>query len=580
MSAILSYVGVTESGSALSRFIDGVTEDLVIGAGVVWPANFQLFVASTVAGTWTLDFTVMFVSLPNDFSNIPSDGLYVGQNTVGGNNGGLFFSKAGIAWAPCVRVVAGALTPDSYSVLPSSQFLISEGEYYSFRIAVSQTSGKSYIYVTKTSDLSTIGHQLRYVLAATSSATCLSSQSRTIVGANGLATANVLSLDSICLADGLIVPDTCDPIHTITKNLSMQWGLGMWGLQAWGGAGLYTFTVVGAGQPNPTQITPITGSTIGGDEFVLTGTDLATFFYNDTFSDGVLNNVLWGQLGPNPVTEGPIGPAGAVQCNTGSIPGSYSGIEAQLLKLKGDFHDQIDFNISTNFLKNLPASEVTLAAIEAYDDPGNFIRLSYIVKGPTAKTGTIRCEVWKGGVQLHVLEQPYSASTGTLGIMRYYDDVEQDSRAVFWLNGNQIQKTFDAPSCTLTLRIFSFNGGSPYQIQSSFDSFKAKTVVLFKGPSGVEPSTAVIEVSEFRVRGLTPATVGEWAGLVDIQVSNGAGTCCRGTLAQAFTYVYPEAFVVGRAQPFRPTTREMSLTNDPALRNIGPNVGNSLRKQF
>jgi hypothetical protein len=581
MSQILTYLGVTEIGSPLQRLIDPVSEDLVIGAGLPWPGGYQLVMAATTTGSWTLDFTVQFLNLPADFVSPTISGMYVGHNSApGGMNGGLLFSKLGVAWAPCVRLLSGNFYPDTFTLLPGSDLLISEGEYYSIRIAVSTASNKSYIYITKTADLPIDGHQLRYILAGSPSSLCLDSQARTIISVTGNLIQNVLALDSICLGDGLIVPNTCDPITTYTAQVLSQWGLGQWGLNTWGGTGTYTFTVVGAGAPNPTSVDPNVGSTLGGDQVAIAGTDLATDFFNDTFSDGILNTVLWGQLGINPVVEGPLGPSGMLSVDTGVLPGSFSGLESIALRLLGDFYDQIGFSVTTQFLKNKPSSEVALAVLEAKEDDGNLIRMSYIVSGPSASGGTIKCEVWKSGTLRHIFTQPYSGAEGTLGIMRFQDTVENDNRAAFWLNGNKIFQSFDAPDCDLTLRFYAYNGASPYQVQTSFDNFVAKSVVLFRGPGGVQPAAGVTEVSEFRLRVLTPPTTNEWAGLVDILVTNGSATCCRGVLSNAFTYQFPEAFVVGRSQPFRPTDKELSLTNDPVLRNIGPNVGNGLRKQF
>jgi len=375
------------------------------------------------------------------------------------------------------------------------------------------------------------------------------------------------------------VPEVCTPFSTLSGIVLGPWGSGFWGFGAWGGGGLTLIPVVGGGAPVFGSIEPTEGTTLGGTEFTILGANLVSLLFNDNFNDAILDNILWIPLGSGSVNETPFGPTGSVRCQTTNTPGSYAGLQARQLAPKSDFHIQLNFSIQTAFLTSTPPSEVVLATIDAALDPGNFLRISYVMTGPTATTGTIRCEVWRFGTRFHVFETPYSTSSGSLGLMRFYDPVNDDHHAVFWLNGNKLVDFFDCTPCTVQVRFFAYNGASPYQVETWFDNFISHSVVVFCTPFGCDIATNLVEVTDFKLRGKSPPTVGEWAGLTDVRVTNGSGNGCVAICSQCWTYQYPEAFVVGRSEPFRPTRREASFTNDPVLRNPNPNTGLGLRRQ-
>jgi hypothetical protein len=605
MANILGFASVGSFGGS-NLTIDPITEDLIIVSGggpdspgwgmgpygmYPWAGGTYPFandsgitISSTVPSMWTLDFTVDFLSLPVDFSTIATNHVFIGQQAPsGGSVAGLLFSQAGIMYTPCAHISAGSLIVESGSqqFLPSSNFLVSEGEYWTIQIAVSPVSNNCYIYVTKTVDLETLGPQLRYIVARTSAGSCATPPgSETLIAVRGTTGSfSAISLNSICLGTGLIVPNTCQPLETITTQVLGSWGSEMWGGDVWGGAGTYTFAVDGGGFPTIEEIIPNVGTTLGGTSFVITGENLATFFFNDNFNEGLLNTVLWSPLGPLPPVVGPLGPLGTLQVQTTSTPGSYGGVQAVALEPQGDFHVQVDFTVLNQFLLTQPPSEVTLAAIDAATDAGNYARISFIVKGPSATNGIIRCEVWKFGTQVHLFETPFSNNFGTLGLMRYFDPIVGSNHAAFWLNGAKIFDVYDMTSCQVTLRLMTWNEHAPYNIQTQFDNFISHSVVVFVGNAGCDVATNVIEVTNNRIRGTSPATVGQWAGPTDIRVTSGVGTCCTADCIGCWTYEFPAAFVVGRSQPFRPTNREASFTNDPQLRNPGLNIGLGLRRQ-
>jgi hypothetical protein len=585
MSNILGFVGVSSFGNP--GHINPMTEDLILasGGGIIPPGASGITISSAVPGMWTLDFTIDFLNLPVDFSNLVNDHVFVGQQSApGGSIAGLFFSQAGIEYAPCVHLSGGSLVVESTpEFLTSSSFLVSENTYYSIRIAVSTVSNQTYIYLTKTSDLPSDGYILRYVLPRTPSSSCITPPvDQTFISVNGtVGSGTAIALDSICLGTGLIVPNTCQPIENVTvESHNGQWGSGPWGSGQWGGGTSFeTLPVDGGGIPTITSVTPNTGPTTGGTPFAIQGTNLASFFFNDNFNEGYLDTTLWAALGPTLITVAPFGLAGKCNLETSTVPGSYSGIQANLLQPQGDFHVQIDFNVLNAFLVTLPSTEVTLVAIDAAIDSGNYARLSYVVKGASATTGTIRCEVWNSATQIHLFEMPYSTNSGSMGVMRYFDPLVNGNHAAFWLNGTKIFDCFDMPASEVKLRIFAWNEASPYDVQVQLDNFISHSVIVFVGVSGCDVATGIIEVATSRIRAVSPPTQNAWAGAVDLRVTSGVGSCCTVDCHDCWTYTFPAAFVVGRSEPYRPTRREVSLTNDPILRNPGPNIGLGLQRQ-
>jgi hypothetical protein len=377
------------------------------------------------------------------------------------------------------------------------------------------------------------------------------------------------------------VPEGCTPLTELEVAVEGPWGLGAWGEMPWGGAGTYTFAIAGGGAPLFGAVGPVSGLTTGGTDFVLTGTNLACFAFNDRFHNAVVDPVLWAVIGGGTVSEGPFGFTGRLKVATGAAAGQYAGVYGLALTPRGDFHLEVEAEVKTPFLVQAqkPPSEVVLAALEARIDDGNRLVLSYVMTGPTATTGTLRCEVWKYGVRVHVHERALSASVVRLGLMRYSDPVFNDQKAVFWLNGTKVFEAFDAPACTCAVRLYALNKAAAYNVETWFGAFVSHSVVVFVTPNGCDVATNLIEVTTGRIRGKSPPSVGNWAGATTLRITNGSGNGCAVEAEEAWGYTFPEAFVVGRSQPYRPTQREVSFTNDSTLRNPGPNLGLNQRRQ-
>jgi hypothetical protein len=196
-------------GDPLHYPIDGLTMNQDVGSGGSLPSTqAQVVISVDVPDSFTLEFTVQTSELPANFSNIITDHIYFGASSSAGACAGLFFSKAGLAYTGSVHVEGGNLVLDTpLQALPNSQLLVSETDFWTVRIAVSFATGVVYVYVTKTADLLSVGHQLRYVLPSIpSSSAAQVPPNETQILARGVHAPVLASISSICLGTGAIIP--------------------------------------------------------------------------------------------------------------------------------------------------------------------------------------------------------------------------------------------------------------------------------------------------------------------------------------------------------------------------------------
>jgi hypothetical protein len=170
-----------------------------------------VYITTSVPETFTLEYTCKFDVLPQNFVDIVSRHVFIGITDAAGPCVGLFFSRIGIAYAGGIRHDgSGNLILDStFQPLPNSQVLISEGIYYTFRIVADNNLGVVYIYVTKTSDIPLIGHQLQFIMPVIDADSMANPPTdRTVISVRGtLGSPSVLSLDSICLSSDSLIPN-------------------------------------------------------------------------------------------------------------------------------------------------------------------------------------------------------------------------------------------------------------------------------------------------------------------------------------------------------------------------------------
>lgn len=212
ISELLTHPEVSVEGIATQFPIDGPTLDQIFASGGSYPTGeAEIRIATDVPENWTLEFAVKFTSLPKDFSTLETSHAFLGAANPTSASAGLFFSRIGLLYTGSVHVTGlGALVVDTpLQPLPNSQLLVSEGEYWTIRICVSGQTGTTFLYVTRSMDLPTFGHQLRYVLPAIPSDTAtVVPPSETLLLARGTAALpTVVQLQSICLGPGIVAPN-------------------------------------------------------------------------------------------------------------------------------------------------------------------------------------------------------------------------------------------------------------------------------------------------------------------------------------------------------------------------------------
>lgn len=156
MPNILLFPEVHASRGAPWFSIDG-NNDLVIYSndGVVSTLTVDLPISST----FSFETTFKMSELPLDLTQLDQHRFFVGVYDKQDNAGGVLLSRSGLAMV--------AAFGSSALVLPGSQNLFTEGEeYYTMRFVVQGDLDRFDLYLTKTSDLLTTGHQLQYTSAA------------------------------------------------------------------------------------------------------------------------------------------------------------------------------------------------------------------------------------------------------------------------------------------------------------------------------------------------------------------------------------------------------------------------------
>lgn len=203
-------VNVVDGGGQLT--VGGVTGDLEFRSGGSNSTDdVRLSLVKAVPQSWTLQFTLYFVALPNNFGDLASNHIFVGATDSAGPCAGLFFSKAGVAYTGGVSHDGlGNINLDStIETLPGSAAFIEEDKYITFRIAVDTETSAAYIYITASDEVPITGHRLRYVMPAIHASELINTPiDRSLISVRGTASsASYVNLDTFCMGAGLIIPN-------------------------------------------------------------------------------------------------------------------------------------------------------------------------------------------------------------------------------------------------------------------------------------------------------------------------------------------------------------------------------------
>lgn len=156
MPNILLYGGVLATRGSPWFSNDGNNDQVIYSDdGILSRLTFQL----SISNTFTFQTTFKPSALPDNLSDLASSRFFIGAFDAQDNGGGVLLSKAGLA-------VVGEIGASSV-VLPGSQSIIPESEdYYTLRLLVDGNNDLMHVYLTKTSDVSSFGHVLRFTSAA------------------------------------------------------------------------------------------------------------------------------------------------------------------------------------------------------------------------------------------------------------------------------------------------------------------------------------------------------------------------------------------------------------------------------
>lgn len=156
MGNFLTLVDVVASRGTPHISVDA-SNDLVVSSddGTVSSVVVDLSIGQKF--TFETDFKPS--ALPENLTQLNNYHFFVGVFDKQDNAGGILISNAGIAILSTFGL--------SEMIIPGSQGLFPEGEtYYTMRIVVDGAANTMHLYVTKTSDLASLGHQLKYTMPA------------------------------------------------------------------------------------------------------------------------------------------------------------------------------------------------------------------------------------------------------------------------------------------------------------------------------------------------------------------------------------------------------------------------------
>jgi len=211
MLGLLTHPEVVYIGGATQHFLDIATEMFVLASGGLYPTGLARLEYNTlVPQTFTFEGVFYFDNLPSNFANLQERHCFIGVTDAQGSSAGLFVSEIGLLYTGAVHYSGDDVVLDSpLQALPNSQVLVTQGEFYTLRLAVSYDNSTTYVYWTKTSDIAIIGHQLRYILPAIASADAIVlPPDRTTLSVRGtLSDPTILGIHTTCLSTGLQIPN-------------------------------------------------------------------------------------------------------------------------------------------------------------------------------------------------------------------------------------------------------------------------------------------------------------------------------------------------------------------------------------
>lgn len=255
------------------------------------------------------------------------------------------------------------------------------------------------------------------------------------------------------------------------------------------------------------SISPDSGPSNGGVDFVIRGDSFQFPSFDDTFLGALLDVAKWNDIsaGSGSVTTG----SSHLQLTSGITLGSVAGIE--MLSTFTNIQYESKVNIPPVTVN--PTATVTLYQMQNFIDVNN--QANIIVELEDDGTVTLRCQVYLGGSLTDDYTTEWTTGISTFKILRWNTDI------YFYANGFLIHSSKQGNLLAGTFRFFVDNRTTTYNVLNTVVEYVINRPYISFGDQVVHDLTVV---STNRARGLTPPSIndrnqaGSYEGLVDVSV--------------------------------------------------------------
>lgn len=217
--------------------------------------NSGLEIAMSVPPTYSLQFTILPTALPDDFSSLGNERFWISANNQYGKMSGLLLSENG-----GLAMATDSTGTDFTHLIDSADLFDSGAVYYTFRVTVNGTTGRMNVYVTPTTLVPVIGHQLKITTQALDTPTA--TPDGVVVEVYGsAANPTTVCLDCLRLSSKEVIPNfrpVADPGVDQTRPLYQFAAFdGRGSYDPEGGVLRYWWTIVGAPETSDMWLTGV-----------------------------------------------------------------------------------------------------------------------------------------------------------------------------------------------------------------------------------------------------------------------------------------------------------------------------------
>jgi len=309
------------------------------------------------------------------------------------------------------------------------------------------------------------------------------------------------------------------------------------------------------------SISPETGPSTGGSQFIARGINMEHTSNDDDFTSVGLDILKWTSLvsgaGATLVSEGPLDPN--LKFTTGTLAGNVSGIETKTIYVDSQFETRVRIGA----LSSYPATKANLYTMQLYVDANNHAEIEVNVYA--SNEVLLECVITKGGVQsAYYQDVNWTTGLSTFKMLRW------DTTMYFYANGSLVFQSDQFVTTAAKYRFFNTNLLATYSVVNTLLlAATYKTFIVF----GDRPVHDTQVVGDSRVRGLVPASIdanlyeAAHEGLVDVSLVSESTS----TLSDAYDYYYLDSLTLIDNSQYgvKLSKRDDSTVRTPDLDNIG-----------